>query len=348
MKNKLLIIGPIPHYGLASTYGGATVLLKDFIDYCESNQISFSFIQTNYYLGRFNYGLNYIRLIFKLFRNILSYDIVIFNFSAKRSLRLVALLVPVLTILNKKVVVRIFGGDFVEVYNSSGMFFKKLINNYIFKSCLVVCETKKIIKYLISEELISSNNIFWHPNIRKKFQGIKPDILYSNKFVFISHVKSSKGIWEIVQAAKNLRPGYLIDIYGPIEDNTINLDDLVGNNLRYLGPVSPEKVVETLNLYDVLLLPTFYEGEGYPGIIIEAFSLGIPVITTDWKSISEVVDNNRDGLLIPIKDSNALTKAIEFFNKDNYQFFSKAAKEKFEYFDRDIVYNLYLNRLDEF
>jgi glycosyltransferase involved in cell wall biosynthesis len=76
-----------------------------------------------------------------------------------------------------------------------------------------------------------------------------------------------------------------------------------------------EKVQQTLSKYDVLLLPTFYAGEGYPGAIIEAYSCGIPVIATAWRSIPEIVHKN-SGILIPPHSSAALANAIDRLSDD--------------------------------
>jgi glycosyltransferase involved in cell wall biosynthesis len=61
--------------------------------------------------------------------------------------------------------------------------------------------------------------------------------------------------------------------------------------------------------HDALVLPTFFPGEGYPGVVIEAYFAGIPVICSDWMSIPEIVDG-RQGILVPPKDADALYDAM--------------------------------------
>ncbi|HEY8362617.1 MAG TPA: glycosyltransferase, partial [Tissierellaceae bacterium] len=43
--------------------------------------------------------------------------------------------------------------------------------------------------------------------------------------------------------------------------------------------------------------PTYYEGEGFPGTIIDAFSAGVPVIATDWKYNKEIVAHGENGYI---------------------------------------------------
>jgi glycosyltransferase involved in cell wall biosynthesis len=84
------------------------------------------------------------------------------------------------------------------------------------------------------------------------------------------------------------------------------------------------------------MLPTFYKGEGYPGIIIEAYSLGIPVIATTLQGIQEITDKYQTGILVEPKNAHGLVAAIRYFDETNYADMSAAAYKKFDEFDADI------------
>ncbi|MEO1626915.1 MAG: glycosyltransferase family 4 protein, partial [Bacteroidota bacterium] len=98
----------------------------------------------------------------------------------------------------------------------------------------------------------------------------------------------------------------------------------------YKGVLSKAEVLPTLREYDVLILPTYYGGEGYPGSIIEAYSLGLPVITTRWKSIPEIVRHGYSGRLIDIQSNEQLLEAMQFFNESNYGEYSSNARQYFQ------------------
>ncbi len=102
--------------------------------------------------------------------------------------------------------------------------------------------------------------------------------------------------------------------------------------------IKGEEVQKKLASYDFVLLPTFYSGEGYPGIIIEAFSVGLPVIATNLDGITEIVNHNKNGLLIPIKDTKSLLDAIISINDKNYKTFSKNAQITFNNFNSESIY----------
>ena len=100
-----------------------------------------------------------------------------------------------------------------------------------------------------------------------------------------------------------------------------------------------KEVLNTLTSYDVLMLPSYFEGEGYPGIIIESLALGIPVITTNWKALPEIITTNLNGILIDIKNEKQLVKAIMAFNDENYPIFRENAFKSFQQFSSDVVFN---------
>lgn len=59
---------------------------------------------------------------------------------------------------------------------------------------------------------------------------------------------------------------------------------------------------------DVVTLPSYREG--LPKGLIEAGASGLPLVTTDVPGCREVVTNNVDGLLVPVKNANALAGAL--------------------------------------
>ena len=58
----------------------------------------------------------------------------------------------------------------------------------------------------------------------------------------------------------------------------------------------------------IVVLPTY--GEGLPKVLLEAASVGRPVVATDVRGCREVVRNDVNGLLVPARDSTALAAAI--------------------------------------
>ena len=171
------------------------------------------------------------------------------------------------------------------------------------------------------------DNVYVMPNCKNSVILKEEELVYNFeiplKVCTFSRVIKEKGIEDAVCAVKlaNEKIGkttYYLDIYGAVGDsqiewfNTIKKD--FGLQITYKGFVDSNKSVETIKGYFALLFPTYYEGEGFAGTIIDAFASGVPVIASDWKYNSEIIKGGNDGMIFPARDVCALTdKLVEIY-----------------------------------
>jgi len=71
-----------------------------------------------------------------------------------------------------------------------------------------------------------------------------------------------------------------------------------------------------LRALDVFVMPTV-EGDTIPQVLLEAMAVGLPVIATTTGSIPDVVRHGVTGLLVPPRDSQAISTSIETLLTDN-------------------------------
>jgi len=90
------------------------------------------------------------------------------------------------------------------------------------------------------------------------------------------------------------------------------LDELQG--VRYKGRVPHNNLPELFNECDVLLFPSFFDGFGQ--VILEAMAAGLPVITTEATAGPDIIENEKDGILIRSGDKKALAASMQLFIKD--------------------------------
>jgi glycosyltransferase involved in cell wall biosynthesis len=166
-------------------------------------------------------------------------------------------------------------------------------------------------------------------NIKTKVvdgSGVNIDCYYSTKpvikpisFLLIARLIWDKGIKEYVEAAKILKKKYSeveFSILGPIDSNPAaikmnEINDWVKNGwITYLG--GKEDVRPYLSKCSVYVLPSFYR-EGTPRSILEAMSMGKPIITTDSPGCRETVKEGENGFLVPIKNPIELANAMKRF-----------------------------------
>ena len=60
---------------------------------------------------------------------------------------------------------------------------------------------------------------------------------------------------------------------------------------------------------DCLVFPSYREG--FPNVVLEAGAMGLPSIVTDINGSREIIENEKNGLIIPSKDSEALYTAMK-------------------------------------
>lgn len=89
-----------------------------------------------------------------------------------------------------------------------------------------------------------------------------------------------------------------------------------------------DEAVRYLQVFDIFLLPSITEAFGY--VLLEAGLAELPVIATRVGGIPEIIENDKQGLLVRPKDTKELALAIRFMleNKERRNAYAKALKEK--------------------
>lgn len=83
------------------------------------------------------------------------------------------------------------------------------------------------------------------------------------------------------------------------------------------GPTPHDRLRAALRQHDVLAFPSRYAFEGHPGVIIEAFMAGVPVIVSDLPGPLEIVKHEVNGLVVPTGDAVAFAEAMNRLATDH-------------------------------
>lgn len=174
---------------------------------------------------------------------------------------------------------------------------------------------------LLREELrkLGCTNAHYLPGCR-----LLPPVVTSKKespdelrLVFLGHITRLKGPLILLEAlqmlARTAETRVRCDFYGPLHDDIreeflLKLRSLP--HVRHPGVAEAGTGPQLIAGYDVLVLPTYYDTEGHPGVLIEAMHAGVPVISTRMRTLSELVTDGENGILVPMRDSRALADAI--------------------------------------
>lgn len=95
----------------------------------------------------------------------------------------------------------------------------------------------------------------------------------------------------------------------------------LGEQLRLAGPLPHHQVIDLMRSADVVALPSVRteDGrvEGIPVVLMEAMSLGVPVVASDLPGVRELVTTDDEGVRFPMDDADALAEALRQLTDDD-------------------------------
>lgn len=138
------------------------------------------------------------------------------------------------------------------------------------------------------------------------------------KYVFLSRISEEKGIFECIDVIKRINRDSVkceLDIYGKIDSiieerffRAIDGD----SSIRYKGIVQPQDAAAVLKPYYMLIFPTRYEGEGFPGAVIDAFAAGIPLLSSKFANYKDMLKDGYDSILFEFQDYGDMYRKMLF------------------------------------
>ena len=263
--------------------------------------------------------------------------------------------VPVLTFFNKffrrKLYYVVIGGWLADYLKDKERLEKKLKK---FNGIFVETNTMKN-----ALESRGFANVFVMPNCKELEILTEEQLVYPKeepyKLCTFSRVCKEKGIEDAVNAVIEVnehfgRTVYSLDIYGQVDSNQTewfeDLKKTFPEYVNYGGLVPFDKSVEVLKDYFALLFPTYYEGEGFAGTILDAYAAGIPVIASDWKYNSETVKDGKTGFLFETKNIEQLKQCLlKIFNDDISLIKRKCLIEAENYLPKQVV-SIFLEKIN--
>ena len=138
----------------------------------------------------------------------------------------------------------------------------------------------------------------------------------------ISRIIEDKGVLEFIEAAKNLKTKNFKGFFYLIGD--VDKDNPSAISQSLIKKWKKEKILKILNhkkeiqkfikKSTLVVLPSYREG--FPKVIMEASACGRPVVTTDVPGCKDAIKNNKTGMLVPVKNSIALSRTILKLSKN--------------------------------
>ena len=227
--------------------------------------------------------------------------------------------------------------------NSKNWFLDK-IYRYQFRNSRVILLSELL--YPDISKYLAEDKVFYCPNGIPVVPKLNLDSLNSSRekkkvpeLLFLSNMMLEKGVFTLLEACKILQLNgveFRTNFIGPwtnikeADFNTFILRNNLQGKIFYAGMKNEREKSEYLEHADIFILPTL--NDALPLVNLEAMQYGLPVITTDEGAISEVVENNFNGFLIPKDDPEALARRIEclIYDPSLRLMMGKRARQRFE------------------
>ena len=151
--------------------------------------------------------------------------------------------------------------------------------------------------------------------------GLTPPLLASSnntlgdKVTFIGRVSPEKGIYEFIEAAKQL-PEIAFVIAGRVDKKCTHLINSTPANIEWKGFISGVDLDELFIKSRIIVIPSKWY-EGFPNVITRAMIHGKPVITSKIGVMSSIIDHNKHGLLTEPGNIPKLKNNIEMLYHDD-------------------------------
>lgn len=176
-----------------------------------------------------------------------------------------------------------------------------------------ICLTDFNREKLLQLKQIKSEQVFVKPN----FVGSKDNVIqYSereNQFIFVGRLDPLKGVNILFNAWKQMgkmAPKLIVCGNGQLEDWCHNfVEENPDCSIELKGFVPNEEVKKLIANSKALILPTQWY-EGFPMTIVEAYSVGTPVIGSDIGNVCSLIQEGITGWKFTHDSSEALVEVV--------------------------------------
>lgn len=134
-----------------------------------------------------------------------------------------------------------------------------------------------------------------------------------NHFLFVGRLTEEKGIALLLKVFKQSPYHLKIAGDGPLREHVVRAAQ-TNSNITYLGALNKKAVTLEMQKCSALLFPSLWF-EGMPMTLIEAFSTSTPLIASKLGAMESMITHEKNGLLFPPGDSQALEQMIKRWMK---------------------------------
>ena len=322
-KNKILVVGQVP-----PPYGGQAASIKRML---EANYQDIEFLHLNLSaaksmgeLGKFNVrkALFAVNVLSKMVSyriwhgvKVMYYPPAIQNMAS--TLRDIFLLLPGRKLF-PKVIFHFHAGGFRENYQRYPFFIRRLLQWACFVPDVAIVKSDYSKDEIVD---LHPKKVFLVPNGLPDYaRGF--DLIRNNPtpiLLYVGALYETKGVFDLLETAGMLKQrglSFKLRMVGEGDQQTLKrifayMDRLnIQAEVELCGVLSGEAKWQVYAEADIFCFPSYFGAENLPLVLIEAMMFKLPIVSTTWRGIPDLVKDSLNGFLVPTRSPDLLAERL--------------------------------------
>lgn len=134
------------------------------------------------------------------------------------------------------------------------------------------------------------------------------------RVIFVGSLGQRKGLSYLFDACRRLDGAVQLTVIGARPATTCDALDKELARVRWIPSAPHSQILEEMAAHDVFVFPSLFEGFGL--VLLEAMAMGLPVITTPNTAGPDLIEDGREGYIVPIRDAGAIAEKLELLHRD--------------------------------
>lgn len=134
------------------------------------------------------------------------------------------------------------------------------------------------------------------------------------RVLFVGGLGQRKGLSYLFDACRRLDGAVHLTVIGarPAVDCAALDRELA--SVRWISGAPHRQILAEMAGHDVFVFPSLFEGFGL--VLLEAMAMGLPIITTPHTAGPDLIENGREGFIVPIRNAEAIAEKLELLHAD--------------------------------
>lgn len=316
-ENKLILIGP-----KTGIQGGGTVSFNHLLNELDRRRVDYTCID----MPGGNYTILRTLLIFKYLlvfcKTIKRGSVISLHGSENTIIAYTIILNAFCRLTDSRLIIRVFGGHHLDYLKRRNKYLRNLVVKYYRRHTLLL-QTKGMLDKARRE--FGIENAVWFPTSRPSTEPKKREQFNTEgtlKLVYLGQIRPEKGIDDLIFLAKKIeqnKADIKIQLFGQLMDEELHnlFEEQNSEILSYGGVLKPDDVFDVFKHSDMLLIPSKFKREGYPGVLIEALNMHVPFVATGHHVyIRELVTEGKDGFFYDMNQPEQLLEIVSDINNN--------------------------------